>query len=185
MFCFLCLFQGENKYTFVEECKKPNAVTILLKGPNKYTLVQLKDAVRDGLRAINNAINDKAIIPGAGAFEITASRALSKYKEEVKGKLRLGVQAFSDALLVIPKALAVNSGFDAQETIVKLLEETAALGEPVGFDINSGEALKPSDAGIYDNYIVKKQIINSCTVIASNLLLVDEIMRAGLSSLKG
>ncbi|KAF7994689.1 hypothetical protein HCN44_004161 [Aphidius gifuensis] len=176
---------GETKYTFVEECKKPNSVTILLKGPNKYTLMQLKDAVRDGLRAINNAINDKSIVPGAGAFEIAASRALSKYKEEVKGKLRLGVQAYSDALLVIPKTLAVNSGFDAQESIVKLLEESAALGEAVGFDINSGEALKPIDAGIYDNYVVKKQIINSCTVIASNLLLVDEIMRAGLSSLKG
>lgn len=96
---------GENKYTFVEECKKPNSVTILLKGPNKYTLLQLKDAVRDGLRAINNAIDDKAVIPGAGAFEVYASRALSKYKEEVKGKLRLGVQAYSDALLVIPKTL--------------------------------------------------------------------------------
>ncbi|KAK0084348.1 hypothetical protein PV325_007202 [Microctonus aethiopoides] len=176
---------GENKYTFVENCKKPTSVTILLKGPNKYTLVQLKDAVRDGLRAINNAIEDKAVIPGAGAFEVTASRALSKYKEEVKGKLRLGVQAYSDALLIIPKTLAVNSGFDSQYTIVKLLEETAALGEPVGLDINSGEAIKPGDAGIYDNYIVKKQIINSCTVIASNILLVDEIMRAGLASLKG
>ncbi|XP_011305359.1 T-complex protein 1 subunit zeta [Fopius arisanus] len=176
---------GENKYTFVEECKKPNSVTILLKGPNNYTLVQLKDAVRDGLRAINNAINDKAIIPGAGAFEIGASMALSKYKEQVKGKLRLGIQAYSEALLVIPKTLAVNSGFDSQFTIVKLLEESNTLGEPVGLDIASGEALKPKDAGIYDNYIVKKQIINSCTVIASNLLLVDEIMRAGLSSLKG
>ncbi|XP_074096917.1 chaperonin containing TCP1 subunit 6 [Cotesia typhae] len=176
---------GENKYTFVEDCKKPNSVTILLKGPNKYTLVQLKDAVRDGLRAINNAIEDKAVVPGAGAFEVTASRALSQYKEQVKGKLRFGIQAYSEALLVVPKILAVNSGFDPQYTIVKLLEESATLGEPVGLDINSGEAIKPSDMGIYDNYIVKKQIINSCTVIASNLLLVDEIMRAGLSSLKG
>lgn len=152
---------GENKYTFVEDCKQPNSVTILLKGPNKYTLLQLKDAVRDGLRAINNAINDKAIIPGAGAFEIAASMALSKYKEQVKGKLRLGIQAYSEALLVIPKTLAVNSGFDSQFTIVKLLEESNTLGEPVGLDIASGEAVKPKDAGIYDNYIVKKQIINS------------------------
>lgn len=57
--------------------------------------------------------------------------------------------------------LAVNSGFDAQDTIVKLLEEGNTLGEPVGLDISTGEALKPADAGIYDNYNVKKQIINS------------------------
>ncbi|XP_014209504.1 T-complex protein 1 subunit zeta [Copidosoma floridanum] len=176
---------GENKFTFVEDCKKPNSVTILLKGPNKYTLVQLKDAVYDGLRAIKNAIEDGAVIPGAGAFEVTAYQALQKYKEQVKGKQRLGVQAFAEALLIIPKTLAVNSGFDTQDTIVKLQEETISLNQPVGLDISSGEALDPTAAGIFDNYVVKKQIVNSCTVIASNLLLVDEIMRAGLSSLKG
>ncbi|KAK2578039.1 hypothetical protein KPH14_008456 [Odynerus spinipes] len=176
---------GETKYTFIEDCKKPYSVTILLKGPNKYTLEQLKDAVRDGLRAIKNAIDDKAVIPGAGAFEVAASQALQKYKEKVKGKPRLGVQAYAEALLIVPKTLAINSGFDAQDTIVKLLEESSTLEEPVGLDVTTGEALKPVDAGIFDNYIVKKQIINSCTIIASNLLLVDEIMRAGLSSLKG
>lgn len=66
---------------------------------------QLKDAVRDGLRAIKNAIDDHAVIPGAGAFEVTASQALHKYKENVKGKQRLGVQAYAEALLIIPKTL--------------------------------------------------------------------------------
>lgn len=55
---------GENKYTFVEECKVPQSVTILMKAPNKHTLAQIKDAVRDGLRSINNAIEDKALVPG-------------------------------------------------------------------------------------------------------------------------
>jgi len=108
-----------------------------------------------------------------------------RYKETVKGRARLGVQAFADALLVIPKVLAVNSGLDAQEPIVKLQEESAGAGQPVGIDLNSGEAMLPMDAGIFDNMRVKRQLLHSCTVIASNLLLVDEIMRAGLSSLKG
>lgn len=59
---------GENKYTFVEECKNPQSVTILIKGPNKHTITQIKDAIRDGLRSINNAISDKAIIPGKHFF---------------------------------------------------------------------------------------------------------------------
>ncbi|XP_046385683.1 T-complex protein 1 subunit zeta [Ischnura elegans] len=176
---------GENKYTFVEECKLPQSVTILIKGANNYTLVQLKDAIRDGLRAIKNAIEDGYVVPGAGAFEMAAYLALQKYKDEVKGKARLGIQAYAEALLVIPKTLASNSGFDCQDTIVKLSEESRASGALVGIDIATGEALIPADAGIFDNYIVKRQIINSCTVIASNLLLVDEIMRAGMSSLKG
>lgn len=176
---------GENKFTFVEECKHKHSVTILLKGPNKHTLTQLKDAVRDGLRAVKNALDDGAVVPGAGAFEVAVSKELHKFKETVKGKTRLGVQAFAEAMLVIPKTLSVNSGFDSQDTIVKLLEEYTSLDVPVGLDLSSGEILKPADQGIYDNYSVKKQILGSCTVIASNLLLVDEIMRAGMSSLKG
>lgn len=78
---------------------------MIFQGPNKYTLVQLKDAVRDGLRAVKNAIDDRAVIPGAGAFEVSASRALGLYKDEVKGKQKLGVQAYAEALLVIPKTL--------------------------------------------------------------------------------
>lgn len=65
----------------------------------------MKDAVRDGLRAIKNAIDDRAVIPGAGAFEVTANRALHQYKDQVKGKKRLGIQAYAEALLVIPKTL--------------------------------------------------------------------------------
>ncbi|KAJ1524360.1 hypothetical protein ONE63_010862 [Megalurothrips usitatus] len=176
---------GENKFTFVEECKYPQSVTILIKAPNKHTLAQVKDAIRDGLRAVNNTLQDECVVPGAGATEIATHKELMKYKDTVKGKARLGIQAFAEALLVIPKTLAVNSGFDSQDTIVKLQEEAVATGEAVGLDISSGEVLKPQEAGIVDNFIVKKQIINSCTVIASNLLLVDEIMRAGMSSLKG
>merc|ERR1712112_212064 len=175
---------GENKFTFVEECKNPQSVTILMKGPNKHTLSQMKDAVRDGLRAVKNALEDGCVIPGAGAYEVATNIALKKFLETVKGRARLGIQAYADGMLIIPKTLGTNSGFDAQEVIVKLLQE-GALNSSVGLDCDSGEACVPQDKWIYDNYRVKRQMINSCTVIASNLLLVDEIMRAGMSSLKG
>lgn len=176
---------GETKYTFVENCKIPHSVTILMKGPNKHTLAQIKDAVRDGLRSINNAIEDKCLIPGAGAFEVRANIKLREFAKTVKGKARLAIQAYADAMLVIPKVLAVNSGYDSQDTIVRLQEEAELSPDPIGLDLSTGEPMKPADLGVFDNYIVKKQIINSCTVIASNLLLVDEVMRAGMSSLKG
>merc|ERR1712073_167138 len=175
---------GENKFTFVEKCANPQSVTILMKGPNKHTLQQTKDAVRDGLRAVKNALEDGCVIPGAGAYEIATHIALKKFLETVKGRARLGIQAYADGLLIIPKVLAQNAGYDAQEVIVKLLEE-GAVNPTVGVDCDSGEVIVPQDKGIYDNYRVKRQMINSCTVIASNLLLVDEIMRAGMSSLKG
>lgn len=103
----------------------------------------------------------------------------------MEGKSRLGVQAFAEALLVIPKSLAINSGFDPQDTIVKLQKASNDSAVPIGLDLNSGEPMIPKDVGVWDNYCVKKQILNSASVIASNLLLVDEIMRAGMASLKG
>merc|ERR1719357_1429904 len=131
---------GEDKYFFLEECPLTKSVTILLKGPNKHTLTQLKDAVRDGLRAVKNALEDGAVVPGAGAFEIAAAHALLQHKGEVKGRAKLGVQAFADALLIIPKTLATNSGYDPQETIVKLQEEYLQLQpQGVGLDLSTGE----------------------------------------------
>uniref|UniRef100_A0A672H1T6 Chaperonin containing TCP1, subunit 6A (zeta 1) n=1 Tax=Salarias fasciatus TaxID=181472 RepID=A0A672H1T6_SALFA len=176
---------GEEKYTFIEKCGNPRSVTLLVKGPNKHTLTQIKDAVRDGLRAVKNAIEDGSIVSGAGAFEVAVADALVKHKPNVKGRAQLGVQAFADALLIIPKVLAQNSGYDPQETLLKLQTEYKESGQLVGVDLSTGEPMVAGEAGVWDNYSVKKQLLHSCTVIASNILLVDEIMRAGMSSLKG
>ncbi|KFU99949.1 T-complex protein 1 subunit zeta, partial [Pterocles gutturalis] len=176
---------GEEKYTFIEKCDNPRSVTLLIRGPNKHTLTQIKDAVRDGLRAVKNAIEDGCVVPGAGALEVAVANALVKHKPNVKGRAQLGVQAFADALLIIPKVLAQNSGYDPQETLVKVQAEHAESGQLTGVDLNTGEPMVAAAAGIWDNYNVKKQLLHSCTVIASNILLVDEIMRAGMSSLKG
>ena len=76
---------------------------------------------------------------------------LKKFLETVKGKARLGIQAYADGLMIIPKTLATNAGYDSQEVMVKLLEE-ARDGASVGMDCDTGEACIPKDKGIYDNY---------------------------------
>jgi len=63
---------GDDKYTFIEGVEKPFSVTILIKGPNDYSIAQTKDAIRDGLRAVKNTIEDKSVVPGGGAFEVAA-----------------------------------------------------------------------------------------------------------------
>lgn len=169
---------GEDKYTFVEGCKNPTSCTILIRGPNDHTIRQIQDAIRDGLRALNNVVFDSALIPGAGAFEIAAYHHLQKVKATVKGRAKIGVQAFADALLVIPKTLASNSGLDQQTCLLKLLEESED-GTVVGLDVETGKVLMPDKCGIWDNYRVKKQFLHLGSLIAIKLLLVDEVMRAG------
>ncbi|CAN1241100.1 T-complex protein 1 subunit zeta 1 [Linum perenne] len=168
---------GEEKYTFVEQVKNPHSCTILIKGPNDHTIAQIKDAVRDGLRAVKNTIEDEAVVLGAGAFELAARKYLiSEVKKTVKGRAQLGVEAFADALLVIPKTLAENSGLDTQDEIVSLTHDRDNI---VGMNLQTGGPLDPQMEGIFDNYSVKRQLINSGPVIASQLLLVDEVIRAG------
>ncbi|KAI9197154.1 chaperonin Cpn60/TCP-1 family [Polychytrium aggregatum] len=174
---------GEEKFSFVEDCANPKSVTILINGPNAHTIAQINDAVRDGLRAVKNAIEDQHLVPGAGAFQIALHAHLMKFKDSVKGRAKMGVQAYADALLIIPKVLAQNSGFDVQDVIVSLQEEHAD-GHIVGLDLKTGEPLDPVAEGIWDNYRVHRHLLHSCSVIAGNLLLVDEMMRAGRSSLK-
>lgn len=98
--------------------KDPKSVTLLIKGPNAHTIMQITDAVRDGLRSVYNMIIDKSVVPGAGAFQIACAAHLSSesFRRQVKGKAKYGVSAFADALLVIPKTLAANSGHDIQDS---------------------------------------------------------------------
>jgi len=175
---------GEEKYTFVEGVSNPFSCTILIKGPTKHTITQIQEAVRDGLRAVKNTIEDGFVVPGAGAFQIAAHADLMKFKNTVSGRVKLGVQAFADALLVVPKVLAANSGFDVIDTIVTLQEEYSK-GHIVGLDLTTGEALFPEQEGIWDQYRVIRQILNSSSVIATQLLLVDEIIRAAKSIQRG
>ncbi|KAH9998526.1 T-complex protein 1 zeta subunit [Russula compacta] len=175
---------GEEKFTFVDEVKEPKSVTLLIKGPNAHTTQQIQDALRDGLRAVKNALEDEALVPGAGAFEVAcAAHLVDNAKKAAKGRVKMGVQAFADALLVIPKTLAANGGFDVQDALVALQDEHAD-GNVVGLDLQSGEPFDPTVEGVWDIYRVKRQMLHSSSVIAINLLSTDEILRAGRSSLK-
>ncbi len=170
---------GDEKYTFVEGVKQQKSCTILVKGPNEHTIVQIKDAVRDGLRAVKNTIDDKAVVVGGGAFEVAANIELKKFADTVSGKPRLGVELFADSLLIIPRVLAENSGFDAQECLLKALEATKKQGKPFGIDVDTGEVLGADARAIYDNVCVKRNFLNIAPALTEQLLQIDEIIRAG------
>ena len=161
-------------------------MTLLIKGPNGHTIQQVQDALRDGLRTVKNAIEDGTLVPGAGAFEVACSAYLSgPVKKLAKGRAKMGVQAFADALLVIPKTLAANGGFDVQDVVASLqvrfiyivyiiytcshflllllpaLKDEQAQGHVVGIDLESGEPFDPTVEGIWDNYRVKRQMLHS------------------------
>lgn len=185
---------GEEKFTYVTENKDPKSCTILIKGSTHYALNQTKDAVRDGLRAVANVLKDKAVIPGAGSYFIDVANHLKKQnmnKLGAKGKTKTGVEAFAEAMLIIPKTLLKNSGFDPLD-VLALCQDELDDADPtedgprryVGVDLNIGDTCDPTIEGIWDSYRVIRNAISGATGIASNLLLCDELLRAGRSTLK-
>lgn len=170
---------GDEKYTFVEGVKQLKSCTILVKGPNDHTIAQIKDAIRDGLRAVKNTIDDKAILLGGGAFEIGAHLHLKKFVDSVVGKAKLGVDLFADSLLIIPKVLAENSGFDVQDSILKVLEVSKKEGKEYGVDVDTGLPLASDVKGVYDNVCVKRNFLSIAPALTQQLLQIDEIIRAG------
>lgn len=191
---------GEEKYTFIEDVKDPKSVTLMIKGPNAHTITQITDAVRDGLRSVFNMIVDKSVVPGGGAYQVSCAAHLKSdaFKKTVKGKAKWGVDAFADALLIIPKTLAANAGHDIQDarkcyfalicpvsdafftnanTVASLQDENAD-GNIVGLDLISGQPMDPTQEGVYDSFRVLRNCVASSSSIASNLLLCDEMLKA-------
>jgi len=128
------------------------------------------------LRAVKNVYDDKSVVPGAGAFEIAAYCALSSHKDTITTKEKLGFEAFAESLLIIPKVLASNSGFDVQDSIIQLVAAHRKENVPVGIDVlQHDKYISPETQGIYDNFSVKKNWLNVAPLLAEQLLLVDEV----------
>ena len=148
-------------------------------------IAQTKEAIRDGLRSVKNVFDDGCVVPGAGCFEVGCERHVMTHGRKLaSGKAKLGVEAFANAMLVVPKALCENSGLDAQDSVIKV-QEAHDAGVPSGIDLATGDPMDPNVTGVYDNFKVKQQILFSAPVIASQLLLVDEVIRAGHNMRKG
>ncbi|XP_049852201.1 LOW QUALITY PROTEIN: T-complex protein 1 subunit zeta-like [Schistocerca gregaria] len=174
---------GEEKYTFVEQVSNPFSCTILFKGPNLYGINQIKDAARDGLRNVKSAIEDSYVLPGAGAFEMAAHSELMRLRDSYQSSstslgVKLGIEAFAKSLLIIPRTLAANSGFQPVETLL-LLENEHQQGHLVGLNTETGDTMDPSVEGIWDSLAVKTHLLESSCLVASQLLLVDEVLKAG------
>ncbi|ODV68228.1 T-complex protein 1 zeta subunit [Hyphopichia burtonii NRRL Y-1933] len=175
---------GEDKFTYITENKQPKSASILIKGSNNHILQQTKDAIRDGLRSVSNVLKDESVIPGAGAFYMSCNNYLLQNGSKFfKGKNKSGIKAFAESLLVVPKTLTKNAGLDSLETLGNCQDEISE-GHTVGVDLKSGEPMDPSIEGVWDSFRVIRNAISSATGIASNLLLCDELLKAGRSSLK-
>lgn len=162
---------------FVEKCKDPKSVTILVRGGTDHVVSEVERAVVDCRGAVSSALEDGKYVVGGGSTEMHLSKELQQYAVEIGGREQLAIQAFAEALESIPRALAENAGMDAIDTIVTLKNKhKKSEGMYNGVDVIAGKVGDLKEKGILEPVRVKKQAITSATETARLILRIDDII---------
>jgi thermosome len=169
-----------DEMTFVEGCKDPKAVSLLVRGGTEHVVDEVERAVHDGICVVSAAIEDGKMVAGGGAPEVELARQLREYAETVGGREALAINAFADAMEIIPRTLAENAGLDPIDILVQLrAAHEKANGEVVGLDVFSGKITDTSKLGIVEPLRVKTQAIKSASEAAEMILRIDDVIAAG------
>ncbi|NJE31208.1 thermosome subunit [Thermococcus sp. 18S1] len=170
---------------FVEGCKNPKAVTILIRGGTEHVIDEVERALEDAIKVVKDVMEDGYILPAGGAPEIELAIRLDEYAKAVGGKEALAIENFAEALKIIPKTLAENAGLDTVEMLVKVISEHKNKGRAIGIDVFEGEPADMLAKGIIEPLRVKKQAIKSASEAAIMILRIDDVIAAKVSKPEG
>jgi thermosome len=169
---------GDEQMTFIRNCKNPKAVSILVRGGTEHVVDEIDRAIEDALGAVGSAIEVGKIVPGGGAPEEEAARELRKFAEEFSGREQLAINAFADALEVIPRSLAESGGLDPIDTIVALRAAHEQKKVESGVNVMEGGISDMVKLGVIEPLKVKTQAINSAADAAIMILRIDDVISA-------
>ena len=162
--------------TFVEQCENPKSVSIILRGGTEHVVDELDRAMNDALRVVGVVVEDKMLVPGAGAPEIELAARLREYAATVGGREQLAIEAFADAMEIIPKTLAENAGMDQIDSLVALRSEHEKGAKFAGLNVDTGKPEDMLQAGVVEPLRVKTQAISSAAEAAVMILRIDDVI---------
>ena len=168
---------------FVEECQNPKAVSILLRGGTEHVVDELERGMHDALKVVACVLEDGKYVAGGGAGEIELALKLRDYAASVGGREQLAIQAFADAIEVIPRALAENAGLDPIDMLVALRSAHERGEKNAGLDVFKGEPTNMIEAGVIEPLRVKTQAISSGTESATMILRIDDVIASRAKAL--
>ncbi len=170
---------GDDKMTFIEGCKHPKAVTILIRGGTQRMIAEAERSIHDALCVIKDILQEPRVVAGGGAPELEMANVLKGYAETLPGREQLAVRIYAEALESIPVTLAENAGLDPIDVLSELRSRHEKGEKWAGLEVLSGKVQDMSKVGVFEPITVKKQIIKSATEAASRILKIDDIIAAG------
>jgi chaperonin GroEL (HSP60 family) len=170
---------GDDKMTFIEGCKNPRSVSILIRGSDKRFLEEAERSVHDALCVVRDVVQMPTIVGGGGAPEMEVARALRGYAETLPGREQLAVRSFGEAMEIVPLTLGENAGLDPINLLLELRTRHEKGEKWAGVDVFEGKIKDMRELGVYEPLAVKKQTIKSANEAATMILRVDDVIASG------
>ena len=171
-----------DKWVFIEGCKNPNALSILIRGGSQRVVDEAERSVHDAIMNVKDVVEYPYIVVGGGASEIAVSQKIREWSGSLSGREQLAAEKFADALESIPLVLAENAGMDIIDTQVQLHAKSSSNGKVrFGVDVLEGKVADLASKNIYEPLLIKEQIIKSATEAASMILRIDDVISASKS----
>jgi len=170
---------GDDELVFIEGGEAADAVTIFARGGTEHVVDELERSLTDALDVVTAAIASGGVVPGAGAIEIAAANHVREAAAGVEGRRQLAVEAFADALDVLPRTLAENTGMDPIDALVDLRGKHDA-GTVAGIisEGQTGIIADPVEYGVLDPAAVKREAVRSATEAATMIVRIDDVIAA-------
>jgi chaperonin GroEL (HSP60 family) len=170
-----------DKWVFIEGCKHPKSVTILIRGGSQRVVDEAERSVHDALMVSKDVLEKPAIVAGGGAPEAYAASKLREWASTLSGREQLAAEKFAEALEVIPLSLAENAGMDPIDTITELRSKQSKGAKWTGVDARNAKIADMSKLDVVEPLAVKEQIIKSATEAASMILRIDDVIASSKS----
>lgn len=172
---------GDDTLTYIEGCRNPKALTILIHGGTSHVIDEIERAIKDGLGDVVSSLKSGLIVPGGGAIEIEIARRLRMYGQSLKGREQLAIEEFASALEFIPTTLAENAGMDPIDILTELKAKHDAGDMNAGLNLFTNKVEDVLRARIIEPYKIKSQAINSASEVAIMILRIDDVIASGSS----
>ena len=169
---------GDEEFTYIMECKNPKAVTLLIRGGTEHVTNEIERAVTDAVGDVIAALKTGMVVAGAGAPEIELSIALKKYANSLSGREQLAVEAFVNAMEVIPRTLVENAGLDPIDTMTALIAAHSKKQKWAGIDVFSGKVMDAWKRGVIEPLKIKTQAVSSAAEVAVMILRIDDVIQS-------
>jgi thermosome len=169
-----------DKWVFIEGCKNPKSVSILVRGGSQRVVDEAERSIHDALMAVKDVVEYPYVVVGGGAPETVISRKLREWSTTLASRQQLAAEKYADAVESIPLVLAENAGMSLIDAQAELRTKSEGSGKAkYGIDVFKGKIADLSSRDIYEPLSVKNQVINSATEAACMILRIDDIISAG------